>query len=91
MGRCYPLPNSFRCPDSPEENIEVTEVEVNNPECLGTRLGEIRLPGDALILSLKRDNTVMVPDGDTVLRLRDHLGLIGSPKSVEKAIALLNG
>lgn len=33
----------------------------------------------------------MVPDGDTVLRLRDHLGLIGSPKSVEKAIALLNG
>lgn len=71
------------------ENIEVSEVIVTNSEYIGTRLGEVRLPGDALILSLKRDNTVMVPDGDTVLRLNDQLGLIGNPRSVKEATAML--
>lgn len=73
------------------EDIEVTEVAVTNPHFNGTRLGEIQLPGDALILSLQRDNTVMIAHGDTVLRLYDQLGLIGSPVSIEEATTLLKG
>ena len=61
------------------EDIEVSEIMVLNREFAGTRLGEIRLPGDALLLSLQRDGTIMIPHGDTVLRLHDRLGLIGSP------------
>lgn len=73
------------------EGIEVTEIMVMNPQFAGTRLGEIRLPGDTLILSLQRDKAVMIPDGETVLRLHDRLGLIGSPVSVEEAVAMLKG
>lgn len=73
------------------EDIDVTEIVVTNTQFTGSRLGEIRLPGDALILSLQRDNTVMIPHGDTVLRLHDRLGLIGSPVSIEEAGALLKG
>lgn len=73
------------------EDIEVTEMTVRNPLFAGKRLGEIRLPGDTLILSLQRDNTVMVPHGDTVLELQDRLGLIGSLASVEEATAILRG
>jgi hypothetical protein len=40
---------------------------------------------------LHRDNTVMVPHGETVLQLHDRLGLIGSPASVEEAAAMLKG
>jgi Trk K+ transport system NAD-binding subunit len=73
------------------EDIDVTEVRVTNPQVLGVRLGEIRLPGDALILSLKRDNTVMIPHGDTALKPRDQLGLIGSPEALKEARSMLIG
>lgn len=73
------------------EDIDVTEIEISNPRITGTRLGEIRLPGDVLILSVGRDNTVMIPHGDTVLRLHDRLGLIGSPVCIDEATVLLKG
>jgi Kef-type K+ transport system membrane component KefB len=73
------------------EDIEVTEVKVTNRRLTGTRLAEIRLPGDALILSLQRDKTVMVPHGDIVLEWHDSLGLIGSPVSLDDAVAMLKG
>ncbi len=73
------------------EDIEVTEVRVTNPRFDGSRLREIQLPGDALLLSLQRDGEVMIPHGNTVLRLQDRLGLIGSPGAVEEAVALLKG
>lgn len=72
------------------KGIDVTEVRVTNSGYAGSRLGEMRLPGDALILSLKRDDTVIIPHGDTVLRLHDHLGLIGSPDSLKEASLMLN-
>ena len=84
-------PTAFDILAHQTENIEVAEITVTTPWFTGTRLGEIRLPGDALILSLRRDGTVMVPHEDTVLRLNDRLGLIGSPVSVEEAAALLKG
>jgi Kef-type K+ transport system membrane component KefB/Trk K+ transport system NAD-binding subunit len=73
------------------KEIEVTEIEVTNSRFTGKRLNEIRLPGDALILSLQRENTVMIPHGDTVLQLHDRLGLIGRLVSLEDAAAMLKG
>lgn len=73
------------------EDIDVTEIVVTNAQFTGSRIGEIRLPGDALILSLQRDNSVMIPHGDTIIRLHDRLGLIGSSVSIEEAGALLKG
>jgi len=73
------------------DDIDVTEIIVTNPQIAGTRLGKIRLPGDSLILSLQRNGTLMIPHGDTVLKLHDCLGLIGSPASIEEAAVLLKG
>jgi Trk K+ transport system NAD-binding subunit len=73
------------------KDIEVTEIRVTNASFDGTRLREIHLPGDALLLSLQRDGVIMIPHGDTVLRLQDRLGLIGSPGAVEEAVSLLKG
>ena len=84
-------PTAFDVLIHQNEDIDVTEILVTNPLYADIRLGEIRLPGDALILSLHRDNTVMVPQGDTVLQLHDRLGLIGSPIYVEEASAMLKG
>ncbi len=73
------------------EDIDVTEIRVSDCRFTGTRLGEIRLPGDALILSLQRNSTVMIPHWETVLQLQDRLGLIGSPAAVEEATSMLRG
>ena len=73
------------------EDIEVTEFIITNQRIAGTRLKEIRLPGDTLVLSLQRDNSLMIPHGDTVLRMHDRLGLIGSPDSIEDTATLLKG
>jgi len=73
------------------EDIDVREVTVRNTQCIERRLGEIRLPGDTLILSLQRENTVMIPNAETILQSGDRLGLIGSPESIEEASSILRG
>jgi Trk K+ transport system NAD-binding subunit len=72
------------------DDIDVTEVRVRNTRLAGSALRRIRLPGDALVLSLQRDGSVMVPHGDTRLELDDIVGLIGSPTSLDQARSLLN-
>jgi Kef-type K+ transport system membrane component KefB/Trk K+ transport system NAD-binding subunit len=84
-------PTAFDVLAHEAKEIEVAEVTVTNAQFSGLTLRETRLPGEPLILSLQRDGTVMVPHADTVLRLHDRLGLIGSPAAVEEAIALLKG
>jgi len=84
-------PSAFDVLVHATDEIEVREITMRNPRFVGLRLGDIRLPGDALILSLQRDDTIMVAHTDTVLRLNDRLGLIGSPVSVEEAVAMLRG
>ena len=84
-------PTAFNVLVHQTEDISVSEIEVTNNRITGLRLGELRLPGDALILSLHREGTVIVPQGETILEFRDRLGLIGSPVSVEEASALLRG
>jgi Trk K+ transport system NAD-binding subunit len=74
-----------------EENKEILEVDVSNQVCSGSNLGEISLPGDVLVLSLRRDNNVIIPDDSTKLELGDHLTLIGSLECIESARNLISG
>lgn len=73
------------------EDIEVAEISVTNHLVSGTCLSDIRFPGDVIVLSLRRDGTIMIPHGDTVLEYHDRLGLIGSPTCVEEATDILKG
>jgi Trk K+ transport system NAD-binding subunit len=71
------------------ESIAVREVGLVNPNLTGMKLSQVRLPGDALIVSIQRAGSVIVPHGDSQLELEDRIGLIGSPQSVERAIGLI--
>jgi len=73
------------------EDIDVTEVRLANHHFAGLQLRQVRLPGDALILSLQRAGSVIVPHGETRLELDDVLGLIGSPAALESAHDMLRG
>jgi Trk K+ transport system NAD-binding subunit len=69
--------------------IAVREVSLVNRNLTGLKLSQVRLPGDALIVSLQRQGSVIVPHGDSQLELNDRIGLIGSPQSVERAIGMI--
>lgn len=73
------------------QDIDVAEVVVTNTNLNNTPLRQLQLPGDALILSMQRGTSVMVPDSDAVLKTGDRLGLIGSPGSLEEAVTWLRG
>lgn len=83
----YPLAFDILLHDTAD--VEVGEVYFNNPRLAGMSMRKIRLPGNALVLSIQRGENVAVPHSDTTLQLGDRIGLIGSPDSVEQAIAML--
>jgi Kef-type K+ transport system membrane component KefB/Trk K+ transport system NAD-binding subunit len=77
--------------DQDPEKIDFSEVPLGNARLAGTPLRQLRLPGDVLILSLQRDQSMIVPHGDTVLQIGDRIGLIGSPGALAQALSLLRG
>ena len=68
-----------------EAHIEVSEVVIGNRDAVDTPLRKLRLPGDTLLLSIHRDDSVVVPDQDSTLRMGDRVGLIGSRSALDDA------
>jgi CPA2 family monovalent cation:H+ antiporter-2 len=64
---------------------EIREIEVNNSHCAGSRLRELSLPGDVLVVALYRQGELIVPHGNTRIDTGDHLTLMGSLEHIETA------
>jgi Trk K+ transport system NAD-binding subunit len=84
-------PTAFDVLLRPTGDVEVGEVRLTNRDLHGRPLRRIRLPGDALILSVQRDGVTSVPNADTTLQHGDRIGLIGSPDALDLAVAMLRG
>lgn len=97
VDQAYLLAILVRNPDAYElltrttDDKEVSEVVVRNPKFFGLTLGEINLPGDLLIMALRREGELMVPQGNTVLNAGDHLTVVGSLECVERSREILLG
>ena len=46
-------------------------------------LREISLPEDTLVAMISREDNIIIPKGDTVLKSGDRITIIGNPKSVK--------
>jgi CPA2 family monovalent cation:H+ antiporter-2 len=68
-----------------DDDKEVTEVIVHNPSAVGQALRHLTLPGDVLILALRRNGELLVPHGDSVIEAGDHLTLVGSLSCINEA------
>jgi Kef-type K+ transport system membrane component KefB/Trk K+ transport system NAD-binding subunit len=85
------FPTAFDVLARASDDIEISEVTVHNRSVQNVPMRRLQMPGNALILSIKRDHTVMVPHDDTMLQPGDVVAVIGSPDSVESAIHLMRG
>ena len=57
----------------------------------GRSLAELKLPGGALVLLIRREERFVIPRGDTSLAAGDVLTVMGSERALEQCEALLNG
>lgn len=73
-----------------DDNKDVTEVFVYNRDYDEKLLREIELPGDVLILSIRRAGEFIVPRGNTRLEHGDHLTLVGSIDYMQEAHTLFS-
>ena len=73
----------------PEKRI--VEIPLTNRALAGRALRELDLPGDALVLLIRRNGETLIPHGHTVLVEGDVLTIIGSEDSIVEAEALLSG
>jgi Kef-type K+ transport system membrane component KefB/Trk K+ transport system NAD-binding subunit len=67
-----------------DDNKELFEVMVENQACVSKTLSQLSLPGDILVLTIRRDGNLMVPHGDTQIEHGDCLTLIGSLEWVDQ-------
>jgi Kef-type K+ transport system membrane component KefB/Trk K+ transport system NAD-binding subunit len=67
------------------DDMDVVEIEILNPSCTGRALMEMRLPGDVLVLSVRRNGELFVPHGHNRLQHGDHVTLLGHLDSVQEA------
>jgi Kef-type K+ transport system membrane component KefB len=83
------FPAAFDMLANHTDGVDVREGVFNNPGLDGLPLQRIQLPGDVLVLGLRRGDDVLVPHGDTVLRQDDVLMLVGHPDGLREAVAWL--
>lgn len=84
------FPAAFDMLSDHADGVEVREIELTSAAVVGRRLRQVRLPGDALVLGIRRDREVLVPHGDTKLNRGDLLMLVGHQDSLERALGWLN-
>ena len=62
---------------------------MRNARLDGRPLHQIRIPGNALVMSIRRKGEVIVPHGNTTFRLGDVVMLVGGLDDIREARVLL--
>ena len=66
-----------------EENHDIIDLEISNPNLAGMAVRDLRLPSDALILSVRRAGHIIITHGYTELQIGDWVTVVGSLESLE--------
>jgi Trk K+ transport system NAD-binding subunit len=69
--------------------MEMRQARLHNRLYFNKPLRNIRLPGDVLVVGVRRGDERIVPHGETILRAGDVLLLVGSPIFMQEAISIL--
>jgi len=73
--------------DLSSANAIIDQVTISDrSNVVDKRLKEIVLPKEALVSAIKRDEEVIIPDGNTLLKAGDQVIVIGKKYDVEKVV-----
>jgi trk system potassium uptake protein TrkA len=81
------VPGAINVDTFADDRIEVAEVILaEGSPALGQALKDVKLPEQSLIVGVVRRGDALVPRGDTVLELRDHVLLISGRRDISKVV-----
>lgn len=69
-------PNMFGLLSSSSDERDLLELTLRNPGLFGVRLRELDLPGESLVLSIKREGELLIPHGSTRLEEDDQVSIL---------------
>ena len=78
-------PATYQLLTRTDDSKEVAELMIQNHNQVGRSLRQLHLPGDVLILALRRNGELLVPHGDTRLEWGDYITLAGTTEWVLEA------
>jgi Trk K+ transport system NAD-binding subunit len=67
------------------------EVTVRSQKAAGRRLRDLHLPGDLLVLAIRRNRQLLIPHGDTAFEFGDRVSLLGGHNGLAEARELFEG
>ncbi|MER2600473.1 MAG: cation:proton antiporter [Caldilineales bacterium] len=82
-------PDTYTLLTSTNDQREISEVRLRNRSLEGMQLRDLHLPGDTLVLSIRRRSQLLIPHGNTALEFNDRLSLLGNISRLEEAKVLL--
>ncbi len=71
--------------------VEVMELSVENSQISGSKITEINLPPQTLIVSLTRENQNILPDGNCTIKNGDYIIVIARKESISKIENIFTG
>lgn len=72
-----------------EDGQEIVDIEMRNPQLDGVALRDLRLPMEALVLSIHRDEQMLVPHGYVQFHLGDKITMVCPKDKLEEVILRL--
>ena len=85
------VPGAINVDTFAEDRIEVAEVILaEDSPAAGQELKDVRLPEQSLIVGVVRRGEALVPRGDTVLEVRDHVLLISGGRRVSEVVGAVS-
>ncbi|MGD8457231.1 MAG: cation:proton antiporter [Anaerolineales bacterium] len=73
-----------------EDDKDFSDVTVSKTVHFGQKIRNLNLPGDIVIVGLKREGQFIIPTGDTKLEKGDRISLLGNIECIRKAEAIFN-
>ncbi len=83
LGLIIRNPTMYELLTRTDDSRDLCEIAIRNPQYLNKPLKEIDFPGDLLVVAVRKKGELIVPRGDTILRMGDHLTVLGSNDCVE--------
>ena len=78
LGLIIRNPTMYELLTRTDDSRDLCEIAIHNPQYLNKPLKEIDFPGDLLVVAVRKKGELIVPRGDTILRMGDHLTVLGS-------------
>jgi Trk K+ transport system NAD-binding subunit len=83
-------PDVYTLLTSKTDERDIREVTVNNTSVSGKRLRDMGLPGDLLVLTIRRGEDFIIPHGNVEIELFDRLTLLGCLPDLEEVEQMIS-